>query len=74
MGEDSAYEGDSYSVSFSPDGRRLVSTAYDGFIRLYELTSTGLRPIAKSHVSGGQHPYAARFSPDGKLLAVGFEE
>ncbi|MBK8892512.1 MAG: hypothetical protein IPN64_00160 [Propionivibrio sp.] len=51
-----------------------MSTAYDGFIRLYELTSTGLRPIAKSHVSGGQHPYAARFSPDGKLLAVGFEE
>ena len=74
LGEDSAYEGDSYSVSFSPDGRRLVSTAYDGFIRLYELTSTGLRPIAKSHVSGGQHPYAARFSPDGKLLAVGFED
>lgn len=74
LGEDSAYGGDSYSVSFSPDGRRLASAAYDGFVRLYENTATGLRLIAKSRVGDGQHPFAARFSPDGKLVAVGFED
>ena len=74
LGEDSAYGGDSYSVSFSSDGRRLTSTAYDGYVRVYEITASGLSLIAKTRVSGGQHPFAARFSPDGKFLAVGFED
>lgn len=74
LGEDSAYDVDSYSVSFSHDGRRLVSTAYDGFLRVYDNTANGLRLIAKARASGGQHPFAARFSPDSKLLAVGFED
>src|SRR5262249_10892875 len=34
-GRDAAYGDDSYSVHFSPDGRRLLTTSFDGQVRLY---------------------------------------
>jgi WD40 repeat protein len=34
-GRDAAYGADSYSVHFSPDGRRLLTTSWDGQVRLY---------------------------------------
>lgn len=79
VGVDLDYGSDSYGADFSADGNRLVSASYDGRIRLYELvegTSADglLRLLAQSRVTGGRRPFAPRFSPDGKLIAVGFED
>jgi WD40 repeat protein len=62
--------------------QRLAVTSFDGFLRLYnttKLSSSGkkagsvpITPMAKKTVKGGTQPYCARFSPDGKKLAVGF--
>jgi WD40 repeat protein len=65
--------GDScYSVDFAADGR-LVSTSYDGHMRLYVFEGEGFRRAAKEKAPGGNKPYTARFSPDGRQIAVGFD-
>ena len=68
VGEDTDYGSDSYWVEFDQQGR-LVSTSFDGFIRLYD---KNLHRIAKQAVPGGKRPFSARFSPDGSKIAVGF--
>lgn len=65
---DKSYESDSHSVDFSADGR-MLTTSWDGYLRLYD---NGFRLIAKQKAPGGIQPYAARFSPDGAKIAVGF--
>lgn len=62
---------DSYSVHFSADGR-IVTTCFDGYLRLYQLEGEALSLIAKRSAAGGERPYSARFSPDGQRVAVGF--
>ena len=52
------------------DGR-LVTTSYDGDVRLY---NSRFERIAKTKAPGGQRPSFARFSPDGKQIAVGFSD
>lgn len=57
------------AMSFTPDGRRLVSVSWDNTIRLWDLDRreavTALRE---------PHPiWATAFSPDGRWLAVGEE-
>lgn len=64
------YSGDSYSVDFDKQGR-LVSTSFDGFIRLYD---PSFRLLKRYRTQGGTRPYSARFSPDGRKIAVGFED
>ncbi|HEV2988685.1 MAG TPA: caspase family protein [Candidatus Angelobacter sp.] len=70
VAKDTEYGGDSYDVEFDSSGR-LVTTSYDGFIRLYTPQFRLLRKV-KAH--SGVEPFSARFSPDGKLLAVGFND
>jgi len=71
-GEDKEYGTDSYCANFSRDNR-LVTTCWDGFIRLYELKSDGsLKLIAKQISPGGKQPFHAAFSSDGTKIAVGF--
>src|SRR5262245_14618121 len=65
---DTDYKDQSYSVDFDPAGQ-LVATGDDGELRLYD---TSLRRIAKLAVPGGKQPFLARFSPDGRRIAVGF--
>ena len=72
IGRDVEYGGDSYSVHFRPDGRQLVTTCYDGYVRLYAVEDEGLKLLKRTKTQGGQEPYSARFSPDGKGIAVGF--
>ncbi len=74
LDEDSAYAKASASVDFSPDGRRLVATCEDGELRLYEITGSGLRLKARRAAAGGQDPFFARFSPDGRRIGVGFKD
>ena len=71
-GEDKDYGNDSNYAHFSRDGL-LVTTCLDGYLRLYRLDPKGLTLIAKKIVLPGSYPHAARFSPDGTRVAVGFD-
>ena len=71
IARDTAYQDASYSVDFDRSGR-LVSTSYDGQLRLYD---PALRLIVPPRaLSGGAQPFFARFSPDGRRIAVGFND
>jgi len=58
-------------VTFSADGR-LAATSYDGKVRLYDVDFRLVVP--PKQVTGGRAPYRASFSPDGTLLAVGYND
>ncbi len=69
-GEDTRYGGDSYGADF--DGQnRLVTTSYDGFVRLYD---AGFKLIAKVKPQGGSKPFSASFTSDGSRVAVGYHD
>jgi WD40 repeat protein len=73
VAQDTDYGADSYSIDFSKDGR-LVTSSFDGYVRLYRLDKSGLHLLIKAPAPGGKQPYVVRFSPDGRLIAVGFED
>lgn len=67
----------SYSVEFSPPDKlgnfKVVSTNNFGEINLYEISTSGIfRPLKSTGFLSGT-PIAARFSPDGNKIAVGFK-
>jgi len=76
LAEDRDYQSGSYSVHFNPvtanDDQQLITTSLDGFLRLYRLSGNKLSLLAKRAAPDGKQPHAARFSPNGKLIAVGF--
>ncbi len=54
-------------VAFTSDGKRLASSAHDGFVRLWDLsTGTCVRDFAEH---AGEKVNGVVFSPDGRLLA-----
>ena len=55
-GRDAAYGGASYSVHFSPDGRRLLTTSEDGQVRLYAVNDGKLGQPTRASPGGGQGP------------------
>ena len=73
VGKDEDYGDSSEGMDFARDGR-LVTSSYDGFIRLYRVGAAGLRLLAKEEAPGGRQPVTVRFSPDGRLVAVGFAD
>lgn len=73
IAEDRNYGGDSYFVDFSTDGR-LVTTSFDGLLRLYRFDGQRLSLLAKRAAPGGAQPMASRFSPDSNRIAVGFND
>ncbi|KHD07258.2 hypothetical protein PN36_24860 [Candidatus Thiomargarita nelsonii] len=68
--QDTNYNLASYWAEFDSNGR-LVTTCKDGYIRLY---NQNLNLLAKRKALGGRSPYAARFSPAGDKIAVGFQD
>ncbi len=75
LGEDGNYADSLYALDFSPDGRRLVAGGADGALRLYNVDAAGRVQLAGGGKPEGSRLIAqARFSPDGKLLAVAFED
>jgi WD40 repeat protein len=69
LGRDPDYDEDSYGLAFAADGR-LVTTSYDGKIRLYD---SDLRLLEAAPAPGGQ-PSGVAFSPDGRRIAVGYND
>jgi RNA polymerase sigma factor (sigma-70 family) len=55
------------AISFSPDGKRLVSGDMDGTLRLWEVPSG--RKLLQAERRDGGASYVA-FSPDGKMVAA----
>jgi DNA-binding beta-propeller fold protein YncE len=55
-----------FSVSFSPDGRRLVSASFDHTLRLWDVAA---RQSLRSYTNHSDFVYAAAFDPSGKRFA-----
>lgn len=71
---DAAYGGEYSSVEFDASGR-LLATSWDGDLRLYAAGQRGtLTPLIRRPAPGGKRPNSARFSPDGRRIAVAFED
>lgn len=70
VGKDASYDADGSGAAFATDGR-LATASFDGRIRLYD---RDLRLIASASMEGGQRPYSLAFSPDGRRIAVGYED
>ena len=70
IASDADYGTDSYSCSFD-SSNRLVTTSFDGYIRLY---NADFKLIQKKNAPGGSQLYGAVFSPDGKQIAVGYDD
>jgi WD40 repeat protein len=66
------------STDFAPHkddaSHRFITASRDGFIRLYEIKAGSLKLLDKVQPPGGKHPQTAKFSPDGTLIAVGFQD
>jgi len=73
VGQDADYGDSSSAADFSRDGR-LVTASVDGYVRLYGVSNSGLRLLAKQTAPGGKQPSNVRFSPDNRLIAVGFHD
>lgn len=72
VGADPEFNEAIFGADFAADGRLAVASL-DGFIRVYRLGKKGLERIARTEAPGGK-PYAVAFSPDGRTLAVGYQD
>lgn len=70
IAQDDDYGADSYWIEFDCTGR-LVSSCFDGYLRLYDAQ---FKLLQKQNITGGKEPFSARFSPDGQQIAVGFND
>lgn len=68
--QDTAYGASAQWADFDRQGR-LVTTAADGLVRLYDQS---FQPLTAIKPPGGKKPHTAAFSPDGELIAVGFRD
>ncbi len=64
------HAGSVWSVAFSPDSKRLITSGGDGSIRLWDVRTS--KQLLKLEGSRGQ-VYRAIFSPDGKTIASSTE-
>lgn len=65
---DTDYGDSSHAVAFDRNGN-LVTTSFDGKIRLY---SSDLRRLQVVDAPGGAQPFAVAFRSDGRSLALGY--
>jgi WD40 repeat protein len=67
---DATYGDQSYGAAFAKDGR-LATSSFDGKVRLYDRS---FKLVATQEELSGSHPGRLAFRPDGKVLAVGYED
>lgn len=67
VGLDESYGKNSYWADFDRQGR-LVTSCADGFVRLYDAQFNLIRRFDTK----GRDPHGVAFSPDGRLVAVGY--
>ena len=72
VGSDRQYSDSSTSVEFHRSDK-LLSSALDGALRVYQVSERGLVLLRRA-AAGPAKPLFARFSPDGARLAVTFAE
>jgi hypothetical protein len=68
--QDTDYGDASYWANFDQQGR-LVTSCWDGYLRLYDQK---FKLLAKRKVFGGNQPFAVDFSPTGNTVVVGFAD
>jgi len=64
-----------YSVAFSPDGRKIITSDYNGTVRIWETESGKELQQLRWHESKNTNffsntVFSAVFSPDGKKIAT----
>ena len=67
---DPGYGAQSHGAAFDRQ-RRLVTSSYDGKIRLYD---PDFRLLETREAPGGERPFTVAFSPDGARLVVGYDD
>jgi WD40 repeat protein len=76
-GEDRDYSADSFWADFDSAGR-LVTSCYDGYLRLYARPAGGeLQLTALERTTGGTRPFLVKFAPassESERVAVGFSD
>lgn len=68
---DRGYDDDVGGIMFSVDGW-LAASSFDGKVRLYDQSFKLV--VTPQKVTGGTSPFGIAFSPDGRLLAVGYDD
>jgi WD40 repeat protein len=71
---DASCQKSGYSVGWAT-GLRLASSCYDGQVRLFQVAPNGpnLTTLQSTQAPGGKEPDGLAFSPDGQMLAVGYD-
>ncbi|NJD36224.1 MAG: hypothetical protein FIA96_15570 [Betaproteobacteria bacterium] len=72
VGADPEFNEAVFGAEFAADGRLAVASI-DGAIRIYRFGPKGMERIARKQAPGGK-PYGLSFSPDGRTIAVGYQD